>query len=72
MAVVPGWESAATIDTLALARFANGDIDGAIAAQERAIARLGRPSPDYEKRLARYRGAKDGGRASAQPAAERR
>lgn len=46
------------LDTLALARFENGDVDGAIATQERAIAKLSEPSADFTERLERYRRAK--------------
>lgn len=58
MAKADKWETPANLDTLALARFVNGDVDGAIAAQERAIAALPRPNAKYVERLERYRGAK--------------
>jgi len=48
------------LDTLALARFENGDgdVDGAIAAQERALAGLRDPDARFTQRLERYRAAK--------------
>lgn len=54
MTEVPGWESPSHLDTLALVRFENGDVAGAVAAQQRAIAGLGRPRADYQLRLERY------------------
>ncbi|MBL8751386.1 MAG: TlpA family protein disulfide reductase [Planctomycetes bacterium] len=58
MADAPHGDGPNQLDTLALARFENGDVDGAIATQERAIAKLSEPSADFTERLERYRRAK--------------
>ncbi len=58
MADAPHGDGPNQLDTLALARFENGDVDGAIATQERAIAKLSEPPADFTERLERYRRAK--------------
>jgi hypothetical protein len=60
MARIDGWDTPSHMDTAALALFENGDVDGAIDLQQRAVAALGRPDPHYEQRLARYQQAKNG------------
>jgi hypothetical protein len=58
MTAVDGWDTPSRLDTLALARFENGDVDGAIAAQQQAIGKLDRPDARYQERLDRYLQAK--------------
>ncbi|HEU4420631.1 MAG TPA: hypothetical protein VFT55_16955, partial [Planctomycetota bacterium] len=58
MTKVDKWDTPGNLDTLALARFVNDDVDGAIAMQERAIRALGKPDAKYAARLERYRSAK--------------
>ena len=58
MTRVDKWDTPGNLDTLALARFVNDDVDGAIAMQERAIQALGKPDAKYAARLERYRSAK--------------
>lgn len=53
-----GWETPDHLDTLALARFENGDVDGAIEFQQRAIAASFELRADFQERLERYRRAK--------------
>jgi thiol-disulfide isomerase/thioredoxin len=53
-----GWDTPNNLDTLALARFENGDVDGAIEMQQRAIAAAPDASAAFRQRLDRYRQAK--------------
>ncbi|MBL9078385.1 MAG: TlpA family protein disulfide reductase [Planctomycetes bacterium] len=57
MAATPLGDRPNQLDTLALAQFVNGDVAGAIATQERAIAGLRAPDADFTARLERYRRA---------------
>src|SRR5262249_30281881 len=59
MARIEGWDTPSHMDTAALARFENGDVDGAIDLQQRAVAAMRKPDPACEQRLARYRQAKN-------------
>ncbi len=56
MQAIPGWETPMYLDTVALARFENGDAASAVALQERAIQGIGENvSPAFRERLERYR-----------------
>jgi thiol-disulfide isomerase/thioredoxin len=55
---IPGWDMPSYMDTAALARFENGDVDGAIELQGRAVAAMATPDAAYQQRLERFERAK--------------